>query len=231
MLEYLTGLDKQLLLAVNGSGSLFADNMAVCLTTAQTWIPLYVALLYLTIRNNENMQKIFLVIASAALCVLLTGTVDDLIVKPWVARPRPTHDLEIGQLVRVVGGYRGGPYGFFSAHAANTFSIAVLFSLIVRRGVFTVAMLGWSLVNCWTRMYLGVHYPGDILAGILWGTAVALAVFCVYRRICLALSLKRKGFISSKYTETGYLHSDIDIVLLTLALTIFYCIARSLTVL
>lgn len=168
--------DKQLLLMLNGSDSLFLDSLIMTLTTAQTWIPLYVGLLYVVIKANRNWRDILMVIAAAGLCVLLAGAVDDEIVKPLVARWRPTHDPEIGHLVDTVNGYRGGNYGFFSAHAANTFSIAIFFSLLMRQRLFTVFMVCWSLVNCYTRLYLGVHYPGDITVGLLWGGFVGWLV-------------------------------------------------------
>ena len=143
-LEPIIQFDKQLLLMLNGSDSLFLDGLAMVLTTAATWIPLYVSLFYVVLKNNENVRQILLVVCCAALCVLLAGTVDDTIVKPMVARFRPTHDPEIGMMVDVVDGYRGGKYGFFSAHAANTFSIAVFFSLLIRSRVLSVSLVLWS---------------------------------------------------------------------------------------
>lgn len=179
-METLIQFDKQLLLWFNGSDSLFVDRLAMVLTNARTWIPLYVALLYMVVRANRNVRQVVMILAAAGLCVVLAGTVDDTLVKPLVARWRPTHDPEIGMLVKVVDGYRGGNYGFFSAHAANTFSLAVFFSLLARNRLLTCFLVGWSLVNCWTRMYLGVHYPGDILAGLLWGALVGVAVYRLY---------------------------------------------------
>ena len=177
-------LDKQLLLWFNGSDSLFMDSLISTLTNAKTWIPLYLALLYVVIKSNYAVRYVLLVVAAAGLCVLLTGTIDDTIVKPLVARWRPGHDPEIGMLVDTVDGYRGGNYGFFSAHAANTFSIAVFISLLMRQRLLTITLVTWSLINCYTRLYLGVHYPGDITVGLLWG---GLAGFAVYRLYCYAL--------------------------------------------
>ena len=176
-MEELIQFDKQLLLMVNGSDSTFIDSIIMTLTTATTWIPLYVGLLYVVIMVNRNVRDVLLIIAAAGLCVALAGAVDDEIVKPLVARWRPTHDPEIGHLVDVVDGYRGGNYGFFSAHAANTFSIAVFFSLLMRQRLFTIFMVCWSLTNCYTRLYLGVHYPGDITVGLLWGGLVGWRVY------------------------------------------------------
>lgn len=219
-------MDKSLLLALNGSDSLFVDGLATVLTTASTWIPLYVALLYVVINNNDNVRQIMLVVACAAMCVLLSGTIDDTFVKPLVARWRPTHDPEIGLLVDVVNGYRGGKYGFFSAHAANTFSIAVFFSLVIRSGRLTAVLISWSLVNCWTRMYLGVHFPGDILCGLAWGGVVGLGMAWLYRWLRLRCGAC-KSFISTQYTSTGYAFTDIDIIINVVSFTLVYVIVRA----
>lgn len=183
MIETLIHLDKQLLLLLNGSDSLFLDHLAVVLTNARTWIPLYLALFYVVLRSNDTVARVLAVLAAAGLCVVLAGTIDDSLVKPLVARWRPTHDPEIGVLVDVVDGYRGGNYGFFSAHAANTFSLAVFFSLLMRHRVLTISLAVWSLVNCWTRIYLGVHYPGDIVVGLLWGGLVGYVVYRLYSHV------------------------------------------------
>ena len=221
-------MDKQLLLAINGSDSLFVDYLAKTLTTAATWIPLYVSLFYVVVKNNDNFRRIICILACAGLCVLFAGTVDDLLVKPLVARLRPTHDFQIGMLVDTVDGYRGGKYGFFSAHAANTFSIAVFFSLLMRSRLVTLLLVGWSLTNRWTRLYLGVHYPLDILCGLLWGGSVGTGIYFLYRYVDRRLLHSENDYVSSKYTSSGYRYSDIYIVALVLSLTLIYCILRSL---
>lgn len=221
-------MDKQLLLVINGSDSLFVDYLAKTLTTAATWIPLYVSLFYVVVKNNDNFRRIICILACAGLCVLFAGTVDDLLVKPLVARLRPTHDFQIGMLVDTVDGYRGGKYGFFSAHAANTFSIAVFFSLLTRSRLVTLLLVGWSLTNCWTRLYLGVHYPLDILCGLLWGGSVGTGIYFLYRYVDRRLLHSENDYVSSKYTSSGYRYSDIYIVALVLSLTLIYCILRSL---
>lgn len=218
--------DKQCLLAVNGSDSLYLDRVAHTLTTALTWLPFYLSMFYIVMKNNENVQKVLCVVAAAGLCVLFAGSVDDLIVKPTVARWRPTHDPEIGILVDIVDGYRGGKYGFFSAHAANTFSIAVLFCWIIRSRLLSVAMIIWSLTNCWTRMYLGVHFPGDILVGLTWGFIVGTGVYFLYKRLTSRMNSGRR-FISEKYTSTGYQRSDCDIPVAVLLFTLVYVLIKA----
>lgn len=224
--QALIDLDKQLLLWFNGSQSLYLDSLVRTLTNALTWIPFYLALFFVVIKNNESVQKILLVLASAALCVLVAGTIDDTIVKPTVARWRPTHDPQIGLLVDIVDGYRGGKYGFFSAHAANTFSIAIFFWWLVRSRLLTCAMVIWSLTNCWTRLYLGVHYPGDILVGLCWGAFAGSVAYWFYRRIATRLSTGM-NFTSTHYTKTGYQCSDVDVPVSMLVFTLLYALFRA----
>jgi undecaprenyl-diphosphatase len=220
------GFDKQLLLFFNGSDSLFLDGMAKTLTTASTWIPLYAALLYLVIKNNNSLQKVMLIIGCAALCVVLAGSLNDLLVKPWVCRWRPSRDPEIAMLVDSVNGYRGGDYGFFSSHAANTFSIAIFFTLLIRSKTLSVALILWSLVNCWTRMYLGVHFPGDILCGLVWGGAVGTGMWYLHQYLRYRID-DSKTYISTEYTPAGYQLADVQVVMLVLTLTLLYAIVRS----
>ena len=219
--------DKQLLLTLNGSDSLFLDRVAHTLTTATTWIPLYVSLFYIVLRNNDEFRRVLYVLAGAGLCVLLAGSIDDLFVKPTVARWRPTHDPEIGMLVDVVNGYRGGNYGFFSAHASNTFSIAIFFCWLVRDRLLSLSLVIWSFTNCWTRMYLGVHYPGDILVGLTWGLIVGSFVYWLYYLVTKRLDSSNRYYISSKYSKTGYEHADCIIPVFVLVLTLLYALIKS----
>ena len=157
-LDWLQNVDRAALLAVNGSDSLFLDSVVHVLTTAITWLPLYLSLFYIGVKNHNSLQRIALIVGCAGLCILFAGGFDDLIVKPTVARWRPTHDPEIGMMVDVVDGYRGGKYGFFSAHAANTFSIAVFFCWLIRSRllstalVIKVAVVGPNADNCYNLL-------------------------------------------------------------------------------
>jgi undecaprenyl-diphosphatase len=225
-LQTLIEFDKQLLLMLNGSESLYLDKLMWTLTNAWTWVPLYISLFYIVLKNNENVQKVLLVVLGAGLCVLLAGTVDDVIVKPTVARWRPTHDPQIGLLVDIVDGYRGGKYGFFSAHAANTFSLAVYFCWLVRSRLLSTTLVIWSLTNCWTRLYLGVHYPGDILVGLLWGAAVGTAAYFIYKRLARRFTT-HMNYISTHYTSTGYQRNDADITVSVFVFTLIYAFIRA----
>ena len=224
--QMVESFDKQLLLSVNGSDSLFLDRVVRTLTHGATWIPLYLSLFFVVLNNNSNVRKILYILGAAAMCYLLAGAVDDGIVKPTVARWRPTHDPEIGLLVDVVDGYRGGRYGFFSAHAANTFSIAVLFCWLVRSRLLSATMIIWSFVNCWTRLYLGVHYPGDILVGLTWGGIVACSVYYFYYRLSRRENSGRK-LISEQYTSTGYYRRDCNIPVMVFVCTVAFALFKA----
>ena len=225
MWDQIIQYDKELLLWFNGSDSLFFDGFVKTLTTATTWIPLYLALFYMVLKNNDGIQKVLLILASAGLCVFFAGSLNDMFVKTAVERWRPTHDGEIAMLVDVVNGYRGGRFGFFSSHAANTFSLAIFFSLLVRSRVLTFFLICWSLINCWTRMYLGVHFPVDICCGLLWGAIVGTTVWVLYRKLYKRL-YRQDHFISSHYTSTGYEFADVDIVVTVMLFTILYAILK-----
>ena len=225
-LQTLESFDKQLLLAVNGSDSLYLDRLVRTLTHGATWIPLYLSLFYVVLNNNNNVRKVLSVVGTVALCYLLAGAVDDGIIKPTVARWRPTHDPEIGMLVDVVDGYRGGKYGFFSAHACNTFSVAVLFFWFVRSRLLTVMLIIWSFINCWTRLYLGVHFPGDILVGLIWGAISATIVYYLYYRLTRKTNTSNR-LISSHYTVTGYQRSDCDIPVVIFSFTLIFALIKA----
>lgn len=226
-IDSLIALDQELLTWFNGSESLFLDNFVVLLTTGITWIPLYVALFVLVMKNNETMSQIMLVVGCAALCILFADGVADGLVKPLVGRPRPCNDPLLKYAVDIAGNYRVSGFSFFSAHAANTMSIAVFFTLLVRNRTFTAAMLLWSLLNGWTRLYLGFHYPGDVLCGFLWGAVSGCLAYLLFYKVYLRISPKL-NYISTQYTRTGYSKNDIDMVIAVMVLTVAMLMILSL---
>ena len=221
-LQQLIELDQQLLLLFHGSGSVFIDQLALALTAGITWLPLYVMLFVLVLKNNEKPSQIVLIVLSALLCVGIAYGISGGLVKPYVHRLRPVMEPSLTGLVAPVDGYVPSGYSFFSSHAANTFSLTVFFALLVRHRAFTVAMILWSLVNCWTRLYLGAHYPFDILTGLVCGALVGIGVYLLYFRIYSRITPKLH-YISTQYTKTGYSLIDIDLVLTMLVLTGIYC--------
>ena len=219
-------MDMQVLSLFNGSDNIMLDQMVQILTSGLTWIPLYVMLFFVVMRNNETMGQIALVVGSAIFCVLFADGLVDGIIKQLAERWRPSNDPTFKYMVQVVDDIRLKGYSFCSAHAANTMSLAVFFSLLIRSKMLTITLVIWSLINCWTRLYLGVHYPSDILCGMIIGIIVGILVYLLYYKIYLRISPKI-NYISNQYTCTGYDHDDIDKAMVILMLTLVYVVTRS----
>ncbi|MBQ0074067.1 MAG: phosphatase PAP2 family protein [Prevotella sp.] len=203
-----------------GSNNAFLDHFALTMTNAFTWVPLYIALLVLVIKNNDNMQQIALCFFCGVLGVALASIMADVIVKPWVARLRPCNEPTVKYLVQIAGNLHNKDYSFFSAHAANTMSLAIFFSLLVRSAWLSLVLVGWSLLNCWTRLYLGQHYMTDIMVGLSWGVVVGIVCYLVHWKI--SRNFPKKRFVSSQYTSSGYTYLDIDVVFSVIAMTVAY---------
>ena len=219
--------DRLVLSWFNGSNSVFLDGWMSALTSGFTWLALYASLFYLVIKNNETMGLIMLVVGCALACVGLADIMADVIVKPLVERWRPSNDPIFKYDVSVVDGYRGTSYGFFSAHAANTFSLALFFCMLVRSRVLSVALVLWSFVNCYTRMYLGLHYPSDIVCSLLWGSVCAIGVYYFYLRVSRRM-FGEDNYVSTQYTSTGYRLCDVDIVVFVLVSTVLITLFKAL---
>lgn len=180
-METLLSLDTRLTLLFNGSDCVWLDRVAMLATHIYVWIPfLAVIVAFLAVRSER--RNLWLILLGVAVCVLISDQVASSIFKPWVCRLRPTHDPALAGAVDIVNGYRGGQYGFFSSHAANTMSVAVYLSLIFRQRLVTASLLLWSVFTCWTRVYLGVHFFGDVLVGVIFGACVGACLFVLLRR-------------------------------------------------
>ena len=194
MLEQLLHIDTEVLLAINGWHAPWADTLMWIISAKATWIPLYVLLIGLLIWRYRQpvptavkwLQRVPACVVMIVVIVLAVGAADFIasgILKEWVARPRPTRVPELEGVLHLVNGYKSGRYGFVSSHAANTMACALLFSLIWRNKIATCGLMLWVAANCYSRMYLGVHYPLDILGGLTVGALVAVGAFALLRSL------------------------------------------------
>lgn len=220
--------DKELLLSLNGSDSLFWDGFMWIATSTIVWLPVMAILLYIIIKNNK-IQESLLIIVMMALVITLADQIASGFCKPFFARYRPTQDADIMYMVDIVNGYRGGRFGFISSHAANTFAAAVFLSLLIRRTSLTFMLLIWAALNSYSRIYLGVHYPGDILFGTLEGCLIGYLVYLLYSFIQKRFFYKPRC-ISNQYTASGYLISDINLLYVILLSTYFFIIIAGIIV-
>lgn len=218
--------DQQLLLMLNGSDSIYWDGFWLCATRPLTWVGLYVAILLLFVRSMD-FRKLCLMVLMIGLLILVADQGASGICKPYFHRFRPTHEPALEGLVQMVDGYAGGRYGFFSSHAANSFALCTFVSLVVRYRWVTFTMLMYAMLTSFSRIYLGLHYPGDILCGAIYGTVCGLLVYALSCYLMSRLSAERQ-YYSTTYTKTGVLKDDASIIPMMFFATLIYIIFRAL---
>lgn len=180
----LDDLDRSAFLAINGLHAPWADAVMATVSEMLVWVPLYLFLLYV-IRVRFGWKGLLVALPVIALLVFGSDTGSVLLFKNTVQRLRPCHQPELAGLVHVVHGHCGGSFGFVSSHASNHFAIAT-FMAAVLGGVprwATPALLGWAALIGYSRIYLGVHYPGDVIVGGLYGILVGGLFAWTFRRV------------------------------------------------
>ena len=236
IIDTLLQLDTSIFLFFNGMHTQLLDRLMMILTSRYVWIPLYIAIAaYIFKSFGSKLGGIY--ILAIAVAIALTDQTCATLIRPMVERLRPSNPANpISSLVLLVDGYRGGSYGFPSCHAANSFALATCAWLLIRRAKVTAFIFGWAILNSYTRLYVGVHYPGDLLVGALIGSAIAvlvclpiLTVQKMHRRDALSeigrprfrLQLPQQPFASS----VGITFGDMTIAvgLLTVIIVAVYC--------
>lgn len=184
MIDRVICIDKSVLLAVNSFSSCYWDSFMWNTSQTVTWIPFLLSILYVIYRNN-TFKKTLLILFSIAVAIVLADQISSGFFKPIFHRFRPTHDPEISEMVRVVNGYKGGLYGFVSSHAANSFAAVTFIVLLLKNRILSLFLVIWAIIVCYSRMYLGVHFLGDILCGALVGIFSGWVGY----KICVLLNL------------------------------------------
>ncbi len=183
ILESIHEFDEQLLLAINSWHSPWADDFMFRFSGKWIWVVLYLATAYALVRMYGIRRGLVCVLA-VSLTVVFADQVCASVIRPVAERLRPANvDNPLSPMVHIVESYRGGSYGFPSCHAANTFGVALITSLLLRRRWYTLFIYVWAAMTCYSRMYLGVHYPGDIVVGAAVGSLGALVIWFVLRYV------------------------------------------------
>ena len=176
-MEWLIELDKICFHLINQSGSITWDSLMLFSSHKLSWTPIYILLVYLIIKEKGKESIWILIIIGLVVACCDLGSVH--LFKNTFQRLRPCHFFDD---VRLVTEKCGGQYGFISSHASNVFGLAIIVGKLMNRKILFVVLLIWATIVAYSRVYLGVHYPLDILGGMLWGTFVALIIFSLYKK-------------------------------------------------
>lgn len=186
MLDQLISLDQKLFIYLNGLGNESWDAFWMFYTTKFNWIPFYAFLLFLFYKYNQ-LKPFIITVISIALMITFTDQVTNLF-KSGFMRLRPCHEPDVAEVMRLVKAYCGGKHGFFSGHSSNSMALAIFVGLSFKsrfRYIFHFMVI-WAVLMAYSRIYIGVHYPLDILCGALFGSFSGWLWFT----ICNYLKLK-----------------------------------------
>ena len=176
LIEWLVALDTEIFLTLNGLHTSFLDMPMYYISKVWVWIPLYLGVILFLIKKWRS-ESIWIIL-SIVICVVLTDQLTNLI-KELVERVRPSREPSLSGMVHHVKGYISGGFSFVSGHASNVFGFALLSSLIIKNKFYTTFVYIWATTVVYSRIYLGVHYPFDIVGGILLGTSIALVIYAI----------------------------------------------------
>lgn len=181
MIESLNTIDTEIFLLLNKLNSPFWDQVMWYITSIKLWIPLYILILFFIFKRYK--LKGFFVLIFLVLLVTLADQSSVKLFKEVFQRLRPCHNPNLDGLVHTVNGKCGGKFGFVSSHATNTFAFAMFISLFFKQQWITISFFIWAIVVSYSRIYLGVHYPGDVLGGAVLGIGCGLIVYYLYYHV------------------------------------------------
>jgi len=220
MLEKELQFERELFFFLNGSDSTLLDNFFYIYTGVWTWLVLYLCYLWIFV-YKKNWKEIICILVAVALLIFLADRISSGFFKPFFQRFRPTHHPDFMDQVDIVFNYRGGPYGFISSHAANSFAFATFTALIFKNKLYTFTILLFAILNAYSRIYIGVHFISDIIVGAAVGILVAGCIYLIYNTIRQKWILEegyqlKKSIYSSKeiYLLCGVFYLNLLIILL-----------------
>ncbi|MDH6355555.1 undecaprenyl-diphosphatase [Dysgonomonas sp. PH5-45] len=221
--EDLLPLERELFLWLNSAHNDFWDIFMTLYSGKLIWIPLSITLFFTLIYKVKWKEAVFTIIF-ITLLILLCDQISSGVIKPFFSRFRPTHHPDFKSFVTIVDGYRGGRYGFISAHATNGFGVATFLSLLFRNKALSVSLYAWALITCYSRIYLGVHFITDIIGGIILGIALAFGVYYLYllsrQKILKIDKTDLKKPIYSKIRAYIIIYSLLTIVLTIISISL-----------
>lgn len=179
MIDWLVSIDTQLFLFLNGLHCALLDPIMIFFSGKTTWIPLYLLIIFFMYKKM-GWRMVWALIALAVVVVLADQTSVKCF-KNVVQRLRPCHTPAIKEMVYLAANRCGGKYGFVSSHAANTFGVAIFLAFLFTKKWFSIGIIVWAALVSYSRIYLGVHFPGDIVAGAALGAICGYVVWKSYQ--------------------------------------------------
>lgn len=177
-IKWFDSIDNSLMLLLNYDGGAVQDRVWWTVSSKAIWV-IPAVLFAVHVFRKYHWRDAVAMLLCLTLTVALCDQVSSGLMKPLFMRLRPSHEPAIQDLLHYVGNYRGGMYGFVSSHAANAFGAVAFVSRIVRRKAVTIVLVAFALLVGYSRIYLGVHYPGDVACGALLGVAVGNVMYKV----------------------------------------------------
>lgn len=196
MVKELISLDRQVMLLLNFDGGRWIDNFWYTFSDGRIWFPLLAVCLFIQYKSCQGTVRhrlIFLLIF--LLLLVASDQLSSDVIKPLVGRLRPSHDPSIDHFLHYVNDYHGGLHGFVSGHATNTVAITTWLWLIFKDKLTRICMVAFALFTCYSRIYLGVHYPGDIICGAILGFMLAYFTFKFTGKYFTVSTQKRPNLI------------------------------------
>lgn len=175
MIDRIIEFDKHLMLLLNGWHSPFFDFLMPVITNKYTGIPIYLAILVILFRKVD-MKKLLIAVAAILVTFALCDSLSVALFKETFQRLRPGWDPQIMDQVRMLE-YKGGQYGFVSSHAANLFGLATITSLLIKNRIYTALIFFWAALVGYSRIYVGKHFPADVVCGAIFGMIVGYLVY------------------------------------------------------
>lgn len=183
ILQPLLDLDRDMFLAINNWHNSYWDVFMMLCSDRRIWLPFYLSFIYMMFRNFPLRVNI-ICLSVIVILITISDQVTSTFIRPWIGRLRPANlHNPISSFVHIVDGYRGGNFSCPSAHAANCWSFTFFIIYLFRRHILSAFMIFWALVICYSRLYLGVHYPFDLLFGMLIGFVAASGIYYIFQRL------------------------------------------------